>query len=192
MAVNVGRYTSRAAKDAHNRDDNAKMDPGKNKDRLRNEKFSSDAMVKRITTYVTQKRFSWYCHVPRRGDMNVAKQVTTMKVGGKIPRGRPRLRWMDRVLSNLKQHQLDAKLAQNREARRKAIMAIDPGQGHDRQGKGNGYIYIYIYIYRYIYIYIYIYIYLYGSSISSPIGGLKRSIWCPVVFRHQYWWVPKA
>ena len=67
--------------------------------------------------------------VIRRDDKNVAKQVTTMKVGGKRPRGRPRLRSMDRVRSDLRQHQLDPELAPNRVAWRKAIMAIDPGQG---------------------------------------------------------------
>ena len=45
------------------------------KDRKRNEKFRSDAMVKPITTYVAQKRLSLYVHVMRREDMNVAKQV---------------------------------------------------------------------------------------------------------------------
>ena len=98
------------------------------KDRIRNEKFRSDAMVKPITT-VTHKCLSWYGHVMRREETHVAKKVTTMKVGGKRPRGRPKLRWMDRVRSDLRQHQLDADLAQNREAWKKAIMAIDPGQG---------------------------------------------------------------
>ena len=78
--------------------------------------------------HVTHKRLSWYGHVMRRDDTNVAKQVTMMKVGGKIPRGRPRLRWMDRVRSDLKQHKHDPNLAQNREAWKKAIMAIDPGR----------------------------------------------------------------
>ena len=59
-----------------------------------------------------------------RGDGN---NVTMMKVGGKRPQGRPRLRWMDRVRTDTKQDQLYPKLAQNREAWRKAIMAIDPG-----------------------------------------------------------------
>ena len=35
--------------------------------------------------------------------------------------------------SDLKQHQLDPNLAQNREGWRKAIVAIDPGQGYNRQ-----------------------------------------------------------
>ena len=99
------------------------------KDRIRNEKFRSDAMVKPITPYGAQKRLSLYGRVMRREDTNVAKEVTTMKVGGKRPQGRPRLRWMDIVPSHLKQHQLDPKLTQNREGWRKAIMAIDPGQG---------------------------------------------------------------
>ena len=87
-------------------------------------------MVKPITTYVTQKRLSWYGHVMmRREETNVAKQVTTMKVEGKRPRGRPRLRWMDTVRSYLRQHQLDPELAQNREGWKTAIMVIDPGQG---------------------------------------------------------------
>ena len=51
------------------------------KDRIRNEKFRSDAMVKPITTYVAQKRLSWFGHVMRREETNVAKHVTTMKVG---------------------------------------------------------------------------------------------------------------
>ena len=75
----------------------------KRKYRLRNEKFRSDAMVKSITTCVTQKRISWFGHFMRREDTNVAKHVTTMKVGGKIHRGRPRLRWMNRVRSDLRQ-----------------------------------------------------------------------------------------
>ena len=82
-------------------------------------------MIKPITTYVTQKCLSSYSHVMRRDDTNVAKKVTMMKVGGKRPRGRPSLRWMDRVRNDLRQHQLDPKLAQNREAWRNAVMAID-------------------------------------------------------------------
>ena len=66
--------------------------------------------------------------VLRRDDTNVAKHVTTMTVGGKRPRGRPKLRWMDRVQSDLRHHQLDPKLAQDREAWINAVMAIDPGR----------------------------------------------------------------
>ena len=46
-------------------------------------------------------------------------------IGGKRPRGRPILRWMDRARVDLKQHQLDPELAQNREAWRNAVPAID-------------------------------------------------------------------
>ena len=85
-------------------------------------------MVKPITAYVTQKRLSWYGHVMRRDDKNVANEIKTMKMGGKRPRGRPRLRWMDRLRSDMEEYQLDPKLVQNREAWRSAVMASDPGK----------------------------------------------------------------
>ena len=85
-------------------------------------------MVTIITTYATQKRLSWYGHAMRRDYKNAAKEGTTMKVGGKRPRGRPILRWIDRVRSDMKEYQLDPKLAQNIESRRKPVMAIDPGK----------------------------------------------------------------
>ena len=71
-------------------------------------------MVKPITTYVTQKRISWHGHVMRRDNKNVAKEITTMKVGRKRHRGWPRLRWADRARSDMKEHKLDEKLAQAR------------------------------------------------------------------------------
>ena len=52
-------------------------------------------MVKPINAYVTQRQISWYGHVMRRDDTNVAREVTTMTVGVKRRRGRSRLRCMD-------------------------------------------------------------------------------------------------
>ena len=50
MAASVGHYKL-AGKDAHNRYEKAKMASGQNKkDKIRNEKFRSDAMVKPFTT----------------------------------------------------------------------------------------------------------------------------------------------
>ena len=89
-------------------------------------------MVKPITTLChPETPFVVWPYVMMKGEeTNVAKPVTTMRVGGKRLRGRPRLRRMDRVRSYLRQHQLDPELAQNREGWKKAIMAIDPGQGY--------------------------------------------------------------
>ena len=69
----------------------------------------------------------------RRDDSNVAKEVTTMKMGGERPRRRSRLKWMIKVRSDLKERQLDPKLAQNREAWNTSVMTIDHGKGYDRQ-----------------------------------------------------------
>ena len=73
------------------------------KDRIRNKKFRSDAIVKPITTYDMSHRnaFHGMAILMRRDDKNAAKAGTTIKVGGKRPRGRPRLRWMDRVRSDV-------------------------------------------------------------------------------------------
>ena len=83
--------------------------------------------------HVTQKRLSWYGIVTRRNNKYIAKDITAMKMGGKRPRGRPRLRWMDKVQSDMKQLQLDTKLSQNRETWRRVIMTIAFEQGEQRQ-----------------------------------------------------------
>ena len=44
-------------------------------------------MIKPSTAYLTQKSLWWYGHLVRRYDKNVAKEITTMKVGWKIPLG---------------------------------------------------------------------------------------------------------
>ena len=55
------------------------------KDRIRNEKFRSDAMVKPITIYVTQKRLSWYGHVMRREDIERCKASNNNEGGREEP-----------------------------------------------------------------------------------------------------------
>ena len=52
------------------------------------------------------------------GEKKTMLQRRPMKVGWYRLRGRPRLGWMDRVRSDLKEQQIDPKLAQNRESPR--------------------------------------------------------------------------
>ena len=79
------------------------------KDRIRNEKFKSDAIFKPITICHPES-LSWYGHVMTRDDKNSAKEITTMQVAGKGPEGRRRRRWVDRVRSDMKKLLLDLKL----------------------------------------------------------------------------------
>ena len=102
----LGATQCRVAKDAHNRDEDAKLDSGQNKERPKQKKVQDHHICHPETC-------SWYGHVMRIEDTNVAKQVTTMKVGVKRHRGGTRLRWVNRVRNDLR-HQLDPKLAQNR------------------------------------------------------------------------------
>ena len=68
-----------------------------------------------------------YHHVMRKDANDAAKNSsTTMKVGGMRPRGRPRLRWMDRVRSDLREHRIDPKFAQDRDTWRQAIIISIP------------------------------------------------------------------
>ena len=101
---------SNAAKYARNRDDNDGFSAihGKTESEMK----SSGAMQWSSQSPHMSPRSAFRgmaTHVMRREDTNIAKQVTTMKVGGKRHRGRPRLRWMDRVQSDMEEHQLAAR-----------------------------------------------------------------------------------
>ena len=69
LIVSVGRYKQQSSKAKRMHTTEMKIlnwIHGKTrKDRIRNEKFRSDAMVEPINTYVTQKRLSWYVRVTR-------------------------------------------------------------------------------------------------------------------------------
>lgn len=52
-------------------------------------------------------------HVRREED-HVTKTVMSMEITGKKPRGRPKMRWMDRVKSDLEEFEIAAEVALNR------------------------------------------------------------------------------
>ena len=66
-------------------------------DRIRNERIRGTTKVGKISKKVqesTQCRLKWYGHILRRKDEYVGKRV--MMVPGKIRRGRPKRRWLDK------------------------------------------------------------------------------------------------
>ena len=64
---------------------------------IRNVTIRENAHIKPINTFLMKRRLSWFSHVQRRGDGNIAKSVLNTRIDGSRPRGRPKLRWMDRL-----------------------------------------------------------------------------------------------
>ncbi len=57
--------------------------------------------VTEISAKMQERRINWYGHVIRRGDEYVGKRVMTSQVEGRRRRGRPKLRWKDKLKEDL-------------------------------------------------------------------------------------------
>ena len=66
---------------------------------IRNVTIREKVHMKQINTFLMKKRLSWFGHVQRRDDYNVVKSVLNTR-----PRGRPKLRWMDRLKDDMKKN----------------------------------------------------------------------------------------
>ena len=69
------------------------------KDRINNETIRGNAKVAPINSVLAQKRLSWYGHVMRR---DITKSTLRTTVTGTRPRGRPNMRWLDRLKSDMR------------------------------------------------------------------------------------------
>ena len=75
----------------------------------RNEEILEEAKVEAIATVMRRRRLEWLGHVKRRGETENTLAVAEMKLEGKRPRGRPKLRWKDTVRRDLKARGQDYK-----------------------------------------------------------------------------------
>ena len=55
-----------------------------------------------IVQVIDENRLRWFGDVTRRGEESMLTAVMDLKMKGKRPRGRPRLRWLDNIDSHLK------------------------------------------------------------------------------------------
>ena len=55
-----------------------------------------------IATVMRRRRLEWFGHVKMRGETENIRAVAEMKMEGKRPRGRPKLRWKDTIRRDLK------------------------------------------------------------------------------------------
>ena len=69
----------------------------------RNEKILEEAKVEAIATVMRRRMLEWFGHVERRCETENIRAVAEMKMEGKRPRGRPKLRWNDTVRRDLKE-----------------------------------------------------------------------------------------
>ena len=77
------------------------------------EKITSEMLS--INTFLMKKRLSWFGHVQLRDDDNVEKSVLNTRIDGSRPRGRPKLRWMERLKDDMKQNKTRPEWASDRE-----------------------------------------------------------------------------
>ena len=78
-------------------------------------KILVEAKVDPITTAMRRRRMEWFVHIKRRDATENILAVADMKMEGKRPRGRLKLRWYDTVRRHLEAWQTNEECATDRE-----------------------------------------------------------------------------
>ena len=68
----------------------------------RNEEILEEAQVEQMATVMRRRRLEWFGHVKRRDETENIRAVVEMKMEGKRPRGRPKLRWKHTARRDMK------------------------------------------------------------------------------------------
>ena len=71
------------------------------KDKIRNELIRGTVKVAEISSKMQERRLNWYGHVMRRDENYVGRKAMTMEVEGRRRRGRPKLRWKDKLREDM-------------------------------------------------------------------------------------------
>ena len=80
----------------------------------RNEEILEEAKVEPIATVMRRRRLEWFGHIKRRDETENIRAVVEMKMEGKRPIGRPKLRWYDTVRRDLKAWKIKEEWATDR------------------------------------------------------------------------------
>ena len=86
------------------------------------------AILLYLATTFTKKILPWFGHVHRRDDDNIAKSVLYTEIDGSRPRGRPTLRWMDRLKDEMMKNKVRTEWESDRESWFEKIHNINPAQ----------------------------------------------------------------
>ena len=80
----------------------------------RNEEILEEAKL--VPIAMVMRRLEWFGHVKRRDKIANIRAVAEMRMEGKRPRGRPKLRWKDTVRRDLKAWNIEEEWATDRAA----------------------------------------------------------------------------
>ena len=86
-----------------------------------------------ITEKMLEARLRWYGHVTRSHENSVAKTAMRLDLPGKRPRGRPKMRWMDRINQDMKDMQVAPEDTTDRNRWRAACQKADPAPARDKR-----------------------------------------------------------
>ena len=94
-------------------------------DRKRNEDLYKQSNMLPIVQVINKNKLRWFGHVMRREEESTLRVVMKLKMKGKRPRGRPRLRWLDNIDSHLK-----AKKTSMKKSSKRNVLRTDKIGGH--------------------------------------------------------------
>ena len=104
-------------------------------DRIRDEHIRGSLKVTELSKKMQERRLNWYGHVFRRDENYIGKRVMTMEVPGQRVRGRPKLRWKDRLKEDIAEKNLREDQVQNRREWKRLVRNSDPIQKWEKLQK---------------------------------------------------------
>ncbi|KAJ8720044.1 hypothetical protein PYW07_012087 [Mythimna separata] len=100
-------------------------------DRIRNSFIRGSLGVRDVGEKLQECRLRWYGHIMRRPTEYVGRRCMNMAVLGARSRGRPRMRWLDVVKSDMRANGLTVKDVEDRAKWSKLSRKADPGKSRD-------------------------------------------------------------
>ncbi|KAK6737446.1 hypothetical protein RB195_019880 [Necator americanus] len=103
------------------------------KEKVSNDTVRSIFGVAPVTEKIKEARVRWFGHVLRREENSVAKTALKLEVSGVRPRGRSKIRWLDRVKLDMIDARLCTADAMDRTKWKTRSRKADPATTRDKR-----------------------------------------------------------